>query len=489
MNILLIVAALLIFLIAFMLFRTYHLGKVPAPVSVIEKTDVDEKKVSTHLSELIRFKSISSESAVGFDPQPFLDIHQWIEKTYPLLSGKLEKTVINTCSLLYVWKGSDPDLAPVLFTAHLDVVPVEESTLPKWKVEPFGGVIREGIVWGRGAIDMKSQATGLLEAMEGLIRSGYTPKRTTYLAFGHDEEIMGFNGAQKIVDHLKSKGVQLAAILDEGGMISVDALPGVQDPFAMIGVSEKGYLTLKLSATGQPGHSSQPGRQTTIGIVARAIALLDDHPFPARLDYFLPTLEKIGYLLPFTMQFLIANAWLFKGLLIKNLEKSPTMNAMIRTTHAATIFNAGIKDNVLPASAIAKVNLRLLPGDSIEYVIGYLKKVINDPRVVIEVDETNGGWGASGVSPLDTPAYRSLELVTRQIFSNVAVAPFVFPAATDSRHYQPVCRNIFKFSPFALTSDEQHGMHGINERIQQKTFTGMIAFYMRMMRVWGDAEF
>ncbi len=489
MNIVLILAALLIFLVAFMLIKTYRISKVPAPVSVIEKVDIDLKTVSNHLSELIQFKSISTESAVGFDPRPFLDIHKWIEKTYPLLSGKLEKTVVNNCSLLYVWQGSDPQLAPVLFTAHLDVVPVEESTLPQWKVEPFSGVIREGIIWGRGAIDMKSQAAGLLEAVEGLIRSGYTPKRTTYLAFGHDEEIMGFNGAQKIVDHLKSKGVQLAAMLDEGGMISLDALPGVQDPFAMIGVSEKGYLTLILSATGQPGHSSQPGRQTAVGVVARAIALLDDHPFPAKMDFFLPTLEKIGYLLPFPMQLLIANAWLFNGVLIKNLEKSPTMNAMIRTTHAATMINGGIKDNVLPASVTAKVNLRLLPGDTIESVVAYVKKVIDDPRVDVKVDVSNGGWDASEVSPLDTPAYRSLEMVTRQIFNNVAVAPFIFPAATDSRHYQPVCSNIFKFSPFALTSDEQHGMHGINERIQQKTFVAMIAFYMRMMRVWGDAEF
>lgn len=489
MNIALFALALIIFLIAYMLFRTSRLSKFPQPVAPVDKPDIDQKIVSTHLAELIRFRSISTESSVGFDPQPFLDIHSWIDNTYPLLTKNLEKTCINQYSLLYVWKGSDQKLTPVLFNAHLDVVPVEESTLPEWKVEPFGGVIREGCIWGRGAIDMKSHATGLLEAVEALIHSGYQPKRTIYLAFGHDEEIMGFNGTKKIVEHLKNRGVQLAALLDEGGLISVGMLPGVQDPFALVGISEKGYMTLQLSAAGSPGHASQPGRQTAVGILARAIALMDDHPLPARLDYFLPTLEKLAYMLPFRMQFLIANAWLFRGLLIKNLERSPQMNALIRTTHAATMIHGGIKDNVLPASVTAKVNFRLLPGDSMDAVIAYEKKVIGDPRVEIKVDEANGGWEASPVSPLDTPAYRSLELVTRQVFDNVAVAPFVFPAATDSHHYQPICANIFKFSPFALTLDEQHGMHGINERIQQKTFMGMIAFYMRIMRVWGDAEF
>ena len=158
MNIALFALALIIFLIAYMLFRTYKLSKFPHPVAPVDKPDIDQKSVSTHLAELIRFKSISTESSEGFDPRPFLDIHQWIGNTYPLLTKNLERTCINQYSLLYVWKGSEPELTPVLFNAHLDVVPVDESTLPDWKVEPFGGEIREGCIWGRGAIDMKSQA-------------------------------------------------------------------------------------------------------------------------------------------------------------------------------------------------------------------------------------------------------------------------------------------------------------------------------------------
>ena len=489
MSITVVFIAFLAFFIAFILIKTITLGRFPEPVSLMDKPQIDQEEVSKHLSELIQFKSISNEASSETDITPFLQIHDWIEKTYPLVSSKLERSKINTCSLLYTLPGSDARLAPVLLNAHMDVVPVEETTLPAWKVEPFSGVIRDGYIWGRGALDMKSQVIGLLDSMEYLLREGFSPKRTIYLAFGHDEEIMGFNGTQKIVEHLKAQGVKLAAILDEGGMVSKGSIPGVEEPFALIGVSEKGYLTLKLSAAGNSGHSSQPPRQTAVGVISRAIALLDDHPLPARLDFFLPTLNRIGYLLPFAMQVVIANSWLFKKVLIKQLMASPQMNAMIRTTHAATMINGGIKDNVLPAEATAKINFRLLPGDSIESVIAYVTKVFNDPRVGVKVDEDNGGWEASQVSPVSTPAYLSLELVTRQIFDNVSVAPFVFLAATDSRHYQSICKNIFKFSPFVLTAEEQHGIHGINERISQGSLMDMVAFYMRIMRVWGEAEF
>ena len=481
--------ALLAFLVAFMLFKTFALSKGLDAVKPVEKSAIDTKQVSWHLSQLIQFKSISAEGKQDSDKQLFLDIHDWIEKTFPKIDANLERTKINQYSLLYKWQGTDANLSPVLFYAHQDVVPVDEDTLPSWKVEPFSGTIREGYVWGRGAIDMKGQAVSLLESVEGLLREGFTPKRTIYIALGHDEEIMGFEGAKKIVEHLRAQGVKLGAILDEGGFISSGLLPGSSAPFALLGYSEKGYLTVKISATGSVGHSSQPPRQTAVGIVARAIALLDDHPFPATVDYFLPSLKRIALLLPFSMQFVIANSWLFKKVLMKQLSKSPQMNAMLRTTHAATMINGGIKDNVLPSRVTAKVNLRLLPGDTIDSAIAYIKKVIDDPRVDVEIDEENGGWEASKVSSIQGPAYLSLELVTRQVFDNVTVAPFVFPAGSDSRHFQPICDNIFKFSPIMLTGDELAGMHGINERISQKSLVDMIAFYMRIMRVWGEAEF
>jgi carboxypeptidase PM20D1 len=380
-------------------------------------------------------------------------------------------------------------LKPVLLNAHMDVVPVDEVTRKEWKSEPFGGEIRDGYIWGRGALDMKGIMVGLLESVEALLEEGYTPQRTIYLSFGHDEEIMGYKGTLKIMEHLKAKGVQLAAVLDEGGIMSLGSLPIADSPIAFIGNAEKGFLTMKLSAEGKPGHSSRPPRQTAIGIISRAIAIMDDNSMPYRLNHFLPTLKGIGYMMPFNLQFILANEWLLKGLMIRKLMGNSETAALLHTTNAATMIEGGIKDNVLPSSATAKVNLRLMPGDTIEGAFAHFRKVVNDPRLKMEVDPQTGGWEASAISSTDTPAFRTLELVVRQTFNNVPTAPFIFLAATDSRHYQPICANIFKFSPYFVKPEEQKGIHGINERISQNTLAGMAAFYYRLMKVWGDAGF
>lgn len=489
MNILIALLVSLIFLISTLLFRTLRFRDRSAKAEPIPDVSIDEDQIAQHLSEAVQIRSVSKVDAADVDRQPLLDMHAWIEKTYPLLNRTLERTVINKYSLLFKWKGSKNNLNPVLYNAHLDVVPVDEETLDKWTGDPFSGKIKNGYVWGRGALDMKNQLIALLETVEGLLKEGYTPKRTIYLAFGHDEEISGFQGAQKIGEHLKLKGVKLAAVLDEGGMLTQGVLAGAKEPIGLIGITEKGYLTLDISAHGKPGHSSMPPRQTAVGIIARAIALMDDHPMQARLNIILPMLRSVGHLLPFKMQLHIANAWLFKPVLLNILAKDTQMNALIRTTHAATMIEGGIKDNILPAAASAKVNCRLLPGDSVQDVIDHFTKVIGDPRVVISIDEKRGSWEASAVSSTNTPPYLSLDLVIRQIFDNVSVAPYACVAATDSRYFQPVCENIYKFIPILITPESRSGIHGINERVSVDSLGKMVVFMTRLVKVWGEAEF
>ncbi len=489
MNYFLIPLAAVFMLIGFMLFRTMRVQRAPEPVEVIKRSLADRETVSKHLSEVVRIRTISKPGMSGPDCKPFLQIHQWIESTFPLVAEKLEKTVINKYSLLYKWSGTDTRLKPVLLNAHLDVVPVDDESRADWDVEPFGGEIKDGFVWGRGSLDMKNNLVSILNSVEKLLGEGFSPKRTVYLAFGHDEEISGFDGSLNIMKHLKQKGVKLAALLDEGGMVSLGTMTGVDDPVALIGHTEKGYLTLRLSTECEPGHSSRPPRQTAVGIISRAIALIDDHPFPAKLSYFLPTLKKIGHILPFKLQFAVANASMLGPIMVRELSGKQDTSALIRTTQAATIMHGGIKDNILPSSAEAKINLRLMPADTIESVIKRYTKIVSDPRVKIEIDDDRKAWEASSVAPIDGPAYLTLELVVRQIFDNVPTAPFVFLAATDSRHYQPICDNIFKFSPYLITPEERKGVHGINERISQDELAGMVSFYHRLIRVWGEAEF
>lgn len=489
MNFFLIGMAAIILLIAWMLFRTLRIQRTPEPVEKIEMSQADPHLVSEHLSQAVQIQTISKPEMSVEDYQPFLEMHHWMETTFPLIAEKLEKKVINDYSLLYKWGGTDPRLKPVLLNAHMDVVPVDAQSRGDWKVDPFAGAIREGFVWGRGSLDMKCNLVSILEAIEMLLEAGFKPKRSIYLAFGHDEEISGFDGSLQIMEYLKGRGVKLAAMLDEGGMVSLGALAGVEEPLALIGITEKGYLTLRFIAECEPGHSSQPPRQTAVGIISRAVALIDDHPFPARIEYFLPTLQKIGYVLPFKFQLAVANAGLLRPFMIRQLEGQRETNALIRTTHAATVVRGGIKDNVLPSSAEVEINLRLLPGDTIESVIERFEKIIADPRVKIEIEDERKAWEASSVAPIEGPPYRTLELVVRQIFGNVPTAPFVFLAATDSRHYQPICDNIFKFSPYLITPEGRKSIHGVNERISQAGLNRMVTFYTRLVHVWGEAEF
>lgn len=482
--------SIIILLIAFLFIRTLSFrGRSSAGVQAIPVIDIQEDQIAQHLSEVVQIRSISKVGALETDQQPFIAIKDWIEKTYPLFNTKLDRVVINKYSLLFKWVGTKSELAPVLFNAHMDVVPVDAETLEKWDADPFSGKISAGYIWGRGTLDMKNQLVAILDTIEGLLRQSYTPKRTVYIAFGHDEEIMGAHGSKEIVEYLKSKGIKLAAVLDEGGLIFQGMIEGVDEPLGLVGITEKGYLTLKLTAQGNPGHSSTPPRQTAIGMIARAVALMDDHPMPACLDFIIPMLRNLGHLLPFGLQFVIANSWLFGPILLKQFSKTTQMNAMIRTTHAATIIEGGIKDNILPATATATVNCRLLPGDSVQDVIDHFTKVISDSRVHISIDEKNGGWGASIVSPIDTPAYLSLDLVIRQVFNNLTVAPFAFLAATDSRHYAPVCKSIYKFSPILISQKDRNSIHGINERVSLDGLGKMVVFFTRLIKVWGEAEF
>ena len=488
MAIALIVLGFIILLVLIMVLRTLQLREPVFQSGDVDLVKGDPQKAAQHLSEAIQIKTISKETMQVSDYRPFLDYHQWLEKTYPLFHENLKKEVINEYSLLYRWKGSQSDLKPVLFANHMDVVPVDDATLSDWHADPFKGEIKQGFVWGRGAIDMKNHTIGLFDAVEGLLSQGFQPRRDIYFGLGHDEEISGKDGAKGIAAHLKKKNIRLAAVLDEGGMVSSGLIPGVDVPVGLIGIGEKEYVTVNLSAKGVPGHSSNPPRQTAIGVLARAIALLDDNPFPANPELAIETLKQVAFLFPFATRLVFANTWLLKPMLIKELEKTVQTNALIRTTHAATVIRGGIKDNILPSEAAAKINFRLLPGDSQDSVIQHIQQVVNDPRVQAEIDMADA-WGPSRVSQLDTPAYNTLALVIRQVFGNMPVAPYLLMFATDARHYQDVSDQLYHFSPVAFESEDISRMHGIDERISVAAMADMVKFYTRLMKVWGEAQF
>ncbi|MFU8832651.1 MAG: M20/M25/M40 family metallo-hydrolase, partial [Wenzhouxiangella sp.] len=258
------------------------------------------------LAEALSFPTITWTDR-EFDTAVFDDFLAWIQTSYPLTHERLEVERHGGYSLLISWPGADASLDPVLLMAHYDVVPVEPGTEHEWTYPPFDGTIADGHVWGRGALDDKSGMTGILEAVESLLAEDFRPQRTILLAFGHDEEIGGHDGAARIARHLQQRGVRLHWVLDEGGLVLNDS-EFLGGPAASISTAEKGYLSLKLVARAPGGHSSQPGQRTAVGLLAEAIDDIQKQPFPARLQS--PTtdmLDIIGGETDGSLRYLVTN--------------------------------------------------------------------------------------------------------------------------------------------------------------------------------------
>jgi carboxypeptidase PM20D1 len=383
-------------------------------------------------------------------------------------------------TLLYRWAGADPALEPALLMAHYDVVPVEPGTDGEWSHAPFSGTAADGYIWGRGALDNKSGVMGILEAAEMLVNDGYQPQRTLLISFGHDEEIGGTRGAQRVAEVLETRGERLALVLDEGGFIIPDS--GVIDgSIALIGTAEKGYLNLQLQVRGTGGHSSQPPAETPIGILARAIYRVERAGFEAR--YMSPTQDLfrfIGPELPLPQRVVFANEWLFRPLIVWQLQADLLTNAMVRTTVAPTMLRGSDKDNVLPIVAEGLVNFRLAPGDTVESVTTHVRNVINDDRVLVA--PLGIAIDSSPVSRADVPMFEMLARTIREIHPDVKVAPYLVIGATDARHFVNVSDHVYRFLPFEVPIADVGRLHGTDERLSVDTYVDGIRFYRQLIR-------
>jgi carboxypeptidase PM20D1 len=402
---------------------------------------------------------------------------------YPSIHNHLKRTILNEYSLLYEWKGTHPDKKPIILAAHLDVVPANPSD---WQVDPFEGSIRNGVIWGRGAIDDKGSLFAILEAVEYLLESGYVPERTIYLAFGHDEEAGttgGMNGARKISEYLKNEGVQAEFVLDEGGLIAdKDASPVKGQKFALIGIAEKGFITLKITASEPGGHSAMPGEDTAIGLLAKALTDLDKYKMISSMNGVVGlTFDYLGPEMPFAQKVLFANRWLFGNLIISKLEKNRVLAAMLHTTVAPTMIQGGDKESALPESASVLINFRIIPGETSQDVINHVKNSFSDPRIKVEQIGTVV-HEPSSVSSLDSRGFQIVTQTIREIFPDVMVAPILVTGRTDSIYYRKVVENTLRFAPYLAGLDAFKQAHGIDERISVASYLDMIQFYIRFIQ-------
>jgi carboxypeptidase PM20D1 len=479
-TILLIVGGLIVVIVVIVVIRTLVFrSKQEGNVQRVD-ISLDKDALAKHLSGAIQYKTISNDDPSKIDKTQFFALHGYLEKTFPMVHKTLKREKISEMSLLYTWEGSDKELKPVIILAHQDTVPVEEEA--EWTQPPYSGAVVDGYIWGRGTLDMKGTLIGVMEAFEYLINKGFKPKRTIYLAMGHDEEDGGMNGAFKIASLLKSRGIKFAAAIDEGAYVIEQMFPGLEKPVALIGIAEKGYLTIDLKVQGEGGHSAMPPKQTTISILAAAIHKLEQNPFPADLKGVArQTLECVGAELRFCKKVFYANIWLFKPLIKRRMAKVPSYNALLRTVFSATMIKGGIAENVLPSQASATVNFRIITGETTESVVKHVRDTINDSRVQITLRE-KGERNPSSVSDITDKVCLSIQNSIKEIYPDVVVAPYLVLAFTDSWHCRELSDQIYRFAPFKMAPGDSERVHGKDERVSVDNLRDGVKFYIQLIR-------
>ncbi|AYF98877.1 M20/M25/M40 family metallo-hydrolase [Protaetiibacter intestinalis] len=423
---------------------------------------------------LLRHATFSHDGAEGVD-EAFDGFHADLARLFPLVHERLERELVAGRSLLYRWAGDDPTRAAVLL-AHQDVVAVDDDS--RWTHPPFAAELdgdgEERTIWGRGALDDKAALVSTLEAVEARLAAGFTPRGDVYLAFGHDEEAGG-TGAEAIVEQLAARGVEPWLVIDEGGAVMDGLLPGL-GPTAVVGLTEKGIMNVELVVEQAGGHAAIPLSGGSTAVLARAILRLENQPEPPHLiEPTIGLLEALGARMGGIRGWALRHARMLRGPLAKTLaSSSPQLAAMTRTTRAVTQLRGSSSKNVVPERASATLNVRILPGATVETALADIARTIDDPAVQLRVLD---GADPAPVSPAEGPAWEAISASIREVFPEAAVAPYVMLQASDARHFSRISRAVYRFLPFDLRQEELQSIHGVDERIRVSTYLRAIAFF------------
>ncbi|KAJ3260604.1 hypothetical protein HK103_000214 [Boothiomyces macroporosus] len=477
-------------------------------------------------SGAIQIPTISYDDMTAQNPQDpishasLLKLHQYFEKMYPLVHSHLEKHVVNEYSLVFLWKGSNPSLKPVMLMGHMDVVPIDPATEKEWIYPPFAGHIdrENGKVWGRGTNDDKFAVVGILEAVEALLQAGFVPEQTFILAFGHDEEIGGYNGAQQIAKYLLNNlkigehGVQ--AIIDEGMymmMVGREKIFSSEEtyPLGIIGIAEKGYLDVNVTVgMDKGGHASIAPPHTGIGILSEVIVKLESNPFKSDINEKNPILGQLQCMAEHTgaldsqQKFILKNWRLMKSKLFEWFDKNPKLHAAVTTSQAIDVVHGGVKVNALPQFAYEVTNLRIAPHESVKTTLSHIYSLVapiakkhkldfiedsfaRTKGTVGYIQVSHTGMDPSPISPANSPQYDRIASVIRHVFGDhIVVSPGLMLANTDTKHSWDLSKSIYRFKPQFLDGTEN--IHTVNEHAKIEYIVGCVRFYHELIRAFNE---
>jgi carboxypeptidase PM20D1 len=448
-------------------------GVVLAPAPAI-----DVAAAAANLGAAIRFQTVSNQNAADNRVEEWAKLHAWLQSTYPAAHAAMAREVIAGATLVYHWRGSDPNAKPIILMAHQDVVPITPGTEKDWKQPPFDGRIAGNAVWGRGAIDDKGSLIALFEALELLAEQGFKPARSVCIVSGHDEEVGGA-GALAASKLLASRGVKALFTLDEGSAIITDA-PIVDGPVVLIGVAEKGYATLRLTANAKGGHSSMPPDQIGTVDLAKAVVAIHARQFPREIrPPVSDMLETLAAQKGGSTKMAAANRWLFGGRIIDGFSASPSGAAGLHTTIAPTMLQGSPKENVLPQSANALINYRIAPWNRSVDVMAAAREAIG--ALPIELAWDRPPREPTPVSSTQSQGWKLIRAAAEAEAPGAPVAPYLVLGGTDSRNFYGVSDDVYRFMPMKLSIKESAMIHGTNEHVTFESLERMIRFYARLI--------
>ena len=472
MKYLLLIPALLVLLLLIAVVRTLLMPNKRSDYAAPE-ADARAMLLAQKLSKMIQYDTTSHANV--HEEEKFLGFHKVLEGLFPLVHEKLERTVIDG-NLLYYWKGKSSE-KPILLMSHQDVVPAEGE----WLHEPFSGDIADGKVWGRGASDTKCSVMAFFEAVEELLREGYTPECDVYLASSCTEEWAG-DGAPKIVEELKRRGVELFIVCDEGGGIISEPIGGIKGNFAMVGVFEIGKADVKFTARSTGGHANAPAKNTPIARLAAFVNEVETHtPFKRK---FLPEVSamfaRLAPYAPFGLKLVMGNLWLFAPIMKPVLGRiSAQAGAMLQTTIAFTMQSGSDAYNVLPQEATLGANMRFIPHQGEKESLEIIKALAAKHGLETEIVHSNDYTESVDING---EAFKLVEKVIGETFPGLPVSPYVMTGATDAQFYQPICPSCIRFAPVIYGPEQMKGMHGLNENIEYNCLPGAVSFYQNLIK-------
>ena len=461
---------LLLVLLAIAVIRTLLM---PKKVAAYEpRPDARALPYAEKLAEMVRFETVSSPD--NLQTEKFRAFHKVLERLFPLVHEKLEKTEIEG-NLLFFWPGEKHD-KPIVLMSHQDVVPAEGE----WLHGHFSGDIANGLVWGRGAADTKGSVMAFLQACEELLAAGFVPPQDVYLASSCTEEVGG-PGATMLVRELQRRGVKPFLVCDEGGGIIRDPIGGVKGNYAMVGVFEKGKADVKFTARSNGGHASAPPKNSPIArLAAFANSVEKKSPFQKKiLPEVAAMLEALAPYATFPMKLLFGNLWLFGPVLKLAMPLvSAQAGAMLQTTCAFTMQKGSDACNVLPQEASLWANLRFIPHQGMEESLRLIRERADKYGLETEV------LHASDFTPpvdIRGEAWNQVMEAIRQTFPGLPASPYVMTGATDCTFWQELCPNCVRFAPVVYGPEQMKGMHGLNETLPVDCLPGAVDFYKNLI--------